>query len=223
MTFERLDPAACLESRQAVITDFCSRPDSIWLAIGSEGSVKTSTSAGATSKRPSRSPSPFGRITATGTSPSRTSACARARSTVNRAVSRAPARRARTTTRSALSRASAAASLPADLRLVLVDHRHRDPRRRVASLIAEHQREDREERDRQDERHRLGDPVATQADESDAQQRADHSRSSLPVRWRNTECRLGRRISITSIRPPELRPGRPSPAPCRSPPPCRGP
>src|SRR5690348_518895 len=71
--------------------------------------------------------------------------------------------------------------------MILVGDRDVHFLRRVP-LIAEDRREDRKEDDGQQERERLHDAVAPDVDPADAQQCADHSRSSRPVRAIKTSC-----------------------------------
>jgi hypothetical protein len=70
----------------------------------------------------------------------------------------------------------------AHFRTILIDDGDADARGRGVLLPSEHEREDREEHDRQHEGERLRDPVAPQIEEPDAQQRPHYSRNSLPVR-----------------------------------------
>ena len=170
------------------------------MAIGSEGS---------TAPRPRRrpgaanaAPKPKGRITATGTSPSRTSASARVRSSARRA-SRAAARPGRS---------------QRPQRGLVLERLQRQPRRLCSELVLVDDRDPHGARARavgccpntsaKIEKNAIGSTnVIAWATRSRRRLMRpmrssvrDHSRSSLPVRWRKTECRLGR-FTATSRTP----------------------
>src|SRR2546425_1129738 len=68
----------------------------------------------------------------------------------------------------------------------------RDPDRFGPAVSAsENPGKDREERDRDDEAQGEGASVSAQVHEARTHDREDHSRSPLPVRWRNTDSRFG--------------------------------
>ena len=88
--------------------------------------------------------------------------------------------------------------LLAQLRPIFVDQGDVDARRlSQPDLLVEYESEDREKRDRNDERQQQFNFSVPHSQESDANHRPDHSRSSRPVRCMKTECSEGALISMS--------------------------
>src|SRR5581483_8592912 len=71
-------------------------------------------------------------------------------------------------------------------------------------LAAEDDREDAEERDRQNKAEHESAAITAQCNECGSSNRENQSRNSLPVRWRNTDSRLGRRSETSTSSKPAL-------------------